>query len=185
MGGGGIGPNTTFPSGEQRPANPNYGYNQQGQFTPMGQLDSSYSGQQFTPTPQTPASGFRPIGDQQFYQPVYQQQYQNYANPYTQMGVSQYGQQPQYGGFEMGGGYGMQQMQTPFNPYTNSFGFGQSTPAQQPDNDQAIRNAAQQSVLGGSGPQQPIYSRSAGMRGTPNVRNYAEGGITSLLDGKE
>jgi hypothetical protein len=65
----------------------------------------------------------------QFFQPVYQPQYQNFnmGNP---MSISQYGQQPSFGsGF--GGGF-MPQMQTPFqqpmqqqfNPYTNNFGGG-------------------------------------------------------------
>lgn len=101
---------------------------------------------------------------QQFYQPVYQPQYQNYSmtNP---MGVSQYGQS--FGGY--GGGFNpyAMQMQTPFNPYTNSF---QSPFAfsQQPQTNY--------------GPSQQIVSRSAGLRGTPNVMRRAEGGIASLMD---
>jgi hypothetical protein len=66
----------------------------------------------------------RPLaGSAQFYQPVYQPQFQDYnmGNP---MSISQYGQQ-QFGGF-------MPQMQTPFrqpmqqqfNPYANNFGGG-------------------------------------------------------------
>lgn len=109
---------------------------------------------------------------QQFYQPVYQPQYQNYAmtNP---MGVSQYGQG--FGGFNP---YAMQ-MQTPFNPYTNSYGYGMQSPFayQQPMQQMA------QPVIRSSGPAQPIVSRSAGVRGTPNVMmRRAEGGITSLMD---
>lgn len=109
---------------------------------------------------------------QQFYQPVYQPQYQNYAmtNP---MGVSQYGQG--FGGFNP---YAMQ-LQTPFNPYTNSYGYGMQSPFayQQPMQQMA------QPVIRSSGPAQPIVSRSAGMRGTPNVMmRRAEGGITSLMD---
>lgn len=110
----------------------------------------------------------RPLpGSAQFYQPAYQPQYQNYTmtNP---LGVSQYGQS--FGGYGGGyyggmGGYGMQ-MQTPFNPYTNSF---QSPFAfsQQPQTNY--------------GPSQAIVSRSAGMRGTPNVMRRAEGGIASLV----
>jgi len=66
------------------------------------------------------------------------------------------------------GGYGgMPQMQTPFNPYTNryqspfSYGGGQQLP---------------QNMYGG------VYG---GMGGAPAFFNYAEGGITSLLDNDE
>jgi hypothetical protein len=100
----------------------------------------------------------------QFYQPVQQQNYQNYANPQGQMGVSQYGQQPS----------GMPQMQTPFNPYTNS--YQQAMP---------MANQYQQPMAPrvSSGPSQAIVSRSAQMRGTPNVMaRKAEGGIASLVD---
>lgn len=108
----------------------------------------------------------RPLpGSAQFYQPVYQPQYQDY-NMGNRMGVSQYGQG--FGGFNP---Y-MMQMQTPFNPYTNSFGYGMQTPFSQP-----------QSMMPNYGPSQPIVSRSAGMRGTPNVMmRRAEGGIASLVD---
>ena len=119
-------------------------------------------------------SGGRPApGAPQFYQPVYQQQYQNYANPQTQMGVSQYGQQ-NYGGQQ---GYGGGQQ---FNPYTNSMSGGQQNyaPMQQPS---PMQQAAPQ-IQPNYGSQQPIYSRSAGRRGTPNQMAYKEGGITSLLD---
>jgi hypothetical protein len=95
----------------------------------------------------------------QFYQPVYQQQYQNYAAPQGRMGVSQYGQQPSM----------MPQMQTPFNPY-----------ASQPQMQQMQQPMAQRTS---SGPSQAIVSRSAQMRGTPNVMaRKAEGGIASLVD---
>lgn len=68
----------------------------------------------------------------------------------------------------------MPQMSTPFNPYTNS--YQQQTPSsyQQP--------AAQPNY----GPSQAIVSRSAGVRGTPNVvARRAEGGITSLMGDAE
>ena len=73
------------------------------------------------------------------------------------------------GGFgNYGPSFGMPQMQTPFNPYTNSF----QSPfafAQQPQTNY--------------GPAQQIVSRSASMRGTPNVMmRRAEGGIASLVD---
>lgn len=105
------------------------------------------------------------IGSAQFYQPVYQPQYQDY-NMGNRMGVSQFGQG--MGGFNP---YAMQ-MQTPFNPYTNSFqpqmGMGMQTPFSS----------------GMSRPrQQPIVTRSAQVRGTPNVMmRRAEGGIASLVD---
>lgn len=116
----------------------------------------------------------RPLaGSAQFYQPVYQPQYRDY-NMGGRMGVSQYGQG--FGGFNP---Y-MMQMQTPFNPYTNSFGFdgfggfggfGMQTPFSQP-----------QPMMPNYGPTQPIVSRSAGVRGTPNVMmRRAEGGIADLV----
>lgn len=108
----------------------------------------------------------RPMaGSDQFFQPVYQPQYQDY-NMGNRMGVSQFGQG--MGGFNP---YAMQ-MQTPFNPYTNSFqpqmGMGMQTPFSS----------------GMSQPRpQPIVSRSAQVRGTPNVMmRRAEGGIASLVD---
>ena len=193
----------------------------------------------------------RPIaGSAQFYQPIQQQQYQNYANPYTAFNVSTYGTQPmmsaaaQYqantggnrqnisnsvnnyvqqnpsadmntmmaamrgsgmnaydvqgaGGFN---NYGpqmfMPQMQTPFNPYTNSFGYGgygmQSPFSLQPQFQPQMGMGMQTPFSSGmsqpapqrvsSGPAQAIVSRSAGLRGTPNVMRRAEGGITSLMD---
>lgn len=75
----------------------------------------------------------RPLaGSGQFYQPVYQGQYQNY-NTGNPMGISQYGQQPSggipqmqtpfsmFGGQMMGGGYGQFGDNNPYNPFTNSF----------------------------------------------------------------
>lgn len=120
----------------------------------------------------------RPLpGSDQFYQPQYQPQYQNYAmtNP---LGVSQYGQS--FGGYGGGyyggmGGYGMP-MQSPFNPYTNSF----QTPFSYMQQGQPPQQA--QVSQPNYGPSQAIVSRSAGMRGTPNVVRRAEGGIASLMD---
>ena len=100
---------------------------------------------------------------------IYNPQYNNYAttNP---LGISQYGGYGGYGGGYggYGGGYGgMPQMQTPFNPYNNknqspfSYGGGQQLP---------------QNMYGG------VYG---GMGGAPAFFNYAEGGITSLLDNDE
>ena len=75
----------------------------------------------------------RPLaGSGQFYQPVYQGQYQNY-NTGNPMGISQYGQQPpsglpqmqtpfsMFGGQMMGGGYGQFGDNNPYSPYSNSF----------------------------------------------------------------
>lgn len=134
----------------------------------------------------------RPMaGSDQFFQPIYQTQYQDYnmGNP---MSISQYGQQPSYGGFGgYGGGYGggmggygggfggfgggmggyMPQMQTPFNPYMNQY--------------QSPFSYQQQPSQPNYGPRQPIVSRSAQARGTPNVMRRAEGGIASLMDDAE
>ena len=238
----------------------------------------------------------RPLpGSAQFYQPVYQPQYQNYANPYTAFNVSTYGTQPMTsaasswaagqglgqqhvtnsanswlqqnpgadmntmlnamrgvgmnaydvqgaGGFgNYGPSFGMPQMQTPFNPYTNSFdgfgggfgggfgsrggysftpdaplpegmvgtmggrgydpttgrsdlgtagGSGYFTPRASmfgefgmasPFTQSPQMNMGMQSPFRSSGPAQPIVSRSASMRGTPNVMRRAEGGIASLV----
>lgn len=104
----------------------------------------------------------RPLpGSAQFYQPVYQPMYQDYSMG-NRMGVSQFGQG--MGGFNP---FAMQ-MQTPFNPYTNSF--------------QPQMGMGMQSPFRSSGPMQPIVSRSAQVRGTPNVMRRAEGGIASLMD---
>jgi hypothetical protein len=206
----------------------------------------------------------RPMaGSDQFYQPVYSSQYQNYARPVTQFNVSSYGTQPsnspafnagmsrgainskigdfyntnyrdnpngvgmgdtlnfmrQNGinrdDFQMAGGvnnYGpqmpMSQMQSPFNPYTNSSGYGgygggympqmqnpfsyqqQSyQPSYQPQYNpyqmQSPFNYQQPMQQPNYGPSQAIVGRSSQMRGTPNVMRRAEGGITSLLDEDE
>jgi hypothetical protein len=68
----------------------------------------------------------------QFYQPIYQSQYQNY-NTGNRMGVSQYGQQQQFGGGfgGFGGGFGggfMPQMQTPFQQPMQSMQRPTGTP---------------------------------------------------------
>lgn len=149
----------------------------------------------------------RPLaGSAQFFQPVYQPQYQDYSMG-NRMGVSQFGQQPFFGGF-------MPQMQTPFNPYTNSFGggfgggfgspemrggsgFGPRMPQQQfmPQMQSPFQpqmNMGMQTPFSSgmsqpapqrtsSGPAQAIIGRSSQMRGTPNVMRRAEGGITSLM----
>jgi hypothetical protein len=92
----------------------------------------------------------------QFNPTIYQSNYQNY-NTGNPMAISQYGQGPNYYGAGLA-----QMMNTPFNPYTNSY----QTPFSAPQ-------------------AQPIVSRSASMRGTPNVVRRAEGGIASLMDNVE
>jgi hypothetical protein len=138
----------------------------------------------------------RPLaGSAQFYQPVYQPQFQDYnmGNP---MSISQYGQQ-QFGGFmpQMQTSF-RQPMQQQFNPYTNNFGggFGGFMPQQQfmpqmqqqfmPQMQTPFQQPMQQTQfpIRSSGPSQPIVGRSSQMRGTPNVMRRAEGGITSLMD---
>jgi hypothetical protein len=170
---GGVNPNVN--------PNPDLAYNAQKQLVPANQFGGLFGGSpqgtQFSYTGQTPPSGYRPTSTSpQFYQPVQQHQYQNYANPQTQMGVSQYGQQPQ----------GVFQASTPFNPYTNSYQqptefYGGMQGGMQP---QSQMQQMQQPVAQrtSSGPSQAIVSRSAQMRGTPSVMRRAEGGITSLLD---
>jgi hypothetical protein len=89
-----------------------------------------------------------------------QQYMQQQPQQYMQQQVPQYMQQgPQVGGsfFNMGGQGSPQLTQRPSAPM------------------------APQS----SGPSQPILSRAAMARGTPNVMRRAEGGITSLLDDSE
>jgi len=249
--------------------------------------------------PRTPSQVGRTMpGETPAPQPIYKSQYNNYANPLTAGGVSNYGtveapsagymaamapgggglgnyyqglrdfgreqgSQP-YGmnyaefnparkaigasqsdlmaansynpmqGYGYGGMGGMggqlPQMQTPFNPYTNSYqspfsyGGGYQSPfsygggAQLPQSmyggvyggmggmgGQQFMQQPQQYMQQqtpqfmqqpsapaapiaprSSGPSQPILSRAAMARGTPNVmRRGAEGGIMSLLDDKE
>jgi hypothetical protein len=96
---------------------------------------------------------------QQFYQPVYQQQYQNYSmtNPFS---VSQYNTPTATQPFNP---Y-MPQFQPAFNPYTNSYGYGGIGMPTQPN----------------YGPSRAIVSRSAGVSGAPPVVRRASGGIASL-----
>lgn len=156
---------------------------------PLGGPQSGSDWSQLVQTAGMQSPTGRPLaGSAQFYQPIQQQQYQNYnmGNP---MSVSQYGQG--FGGFNP---Y-MMQMQTPFNPYTNNFGYG-GYGMQQNYGSQFQPQMGMQTPFsyGGSQPMQPtpqrvssgpaqaIVSRSAGLRGTPNVMRRAEGGITSLMD---
>jgi hypothetical protein len=176
-------------------------------------------------------------GSDQFYQPVYNAQYQNYARPVTQFNTSSYGTQPSnsallnqtsranvnntldkfyqdnYRNNPMGvsmsdtlnfmrekginrddfqaagniNNYGPQmsmpsmQTQMPFNPYTNSSGYGGYMPQMQ--SPFSYQQPTPQRTS--SGPGQAIVGRSSQMRGTPNVMRRAEGGITSLLDQDE
>lgn len=202
----------------------------------------------------------------QFYQPIYNTSYQNYARPSTQFDVSTYGTQPMNSpAFNSGMSRGninntienfyrtnpmgrnadisntlnfmrdsgvnredfqswagkdnyspqmsmpSMQAQQPFNPYTNSSGYGgympqmqspfsyqqqsyqpQYNPYQQYEQPMGSYNPYQmQSPFNyqqpmpqrtSSGPSQAIVGRSSQMRGTPNVMRRAEGGITSLMD---
>lgn len=198
----------------------------------------------------------RPMaGSDQFFQPVYNTSYQNYARPSTQFDVSTYGTQPMnspafnsgmsrgninntienfYQTNPMGrnadisntlnfmrdsgvnredfqswagkNNYGPQmsmpsmQAQQPFNPYTNSSGYGgympqmQSPFSYQPSYQQQYNPYQMQSPFSyqqptpqrtSSGPSQAIVGRSSQMRGTPNVMRRAEGGIASLMDDVE
>lgn len=102
---------------QMRAANPQYSNNQWNDIVTQAGMQSPTS---------------RPLaGSAQFYQPVYQQQTQNYSmtNP---MGVSQYGQSfggmPQmqtpfsmFGGQMQGGGYGQYGTNNPYSPYSNTF----------------------------------------------------------------
>jgi hypothetical protein len=118
----------------------------------------------FMPQMQSPFSSQR-----QSYQPQYNpyQQYENSLgsyNPYQMQSPFSYQQQSyqpsyqsSYGGY--GGGY-------------DEFG----------NNPQPMQPTPQRTS---SGPIQSIISRSAQMRGTPNVMRRAEGGITSLMDDVE
>lgn len=106
----------------------------------------------------------RPMaGSAQFYQPVYQSQYQNYntGNPFS---VSQYGTGPNpfamqnpfsFGGQMMGGGYGSFGTNNPFNPYSNSYlnlssDLGGATAAQKADvyRDAMSRGFSDQQIRG-------------------------------------
>lgn len=115
----------------------------------------------------------------QFYQPVFQPQYQNYnmGNP---MSISQYGQMGNFNPFMTQGQFNpyANTMQSPFSfqpQYQPQMGMGMQTPFSS-----GMSQPAPQRVS--SGPAQAIVSRSAGLRGTPNVMRRAEGGITSLMD---
>ena len=205
----------------------------------------------------------RPMaGSDQFFQPVYNTSYQNYARPSTQFDVSTYGTQPMnspafnsgmsrgninntienfYRTNPMGrdadisntlnfmrdsgvnredfqswagkNNYSPQmsmpsmQAQQPFNPYTNSSGYGGYMPqmqspfsyqqqSYQPSYQPQYNPYQMQSPFSyqqpapmpqrtSSGPSQAIVGRSSQMRGTPNVMRRAEGGIASLMDDVE
>jgi hypothetical protein len=143
----------------------------------------------------------RPLaGSGQFYQPVFQPQYQNYnmGNP---MSISQYGQQPSFGGGfgggfgsrfgqqptmfggqMQGGGYGQFGMNNPFSPFSNSFlnldpNLNQGTQA---DKANAYRNAIQS----GFGDQQ-IYNQATGLFGqqSPQAWGYLQGSAMGMTPG--
>lgn len=180
--------------------------------------------------------GLQQFGAQQSSQP-YGMDYATFNPARKELGASQgdlmaaYSYNP-YGG--MGGmGGQLPQMQTPFNPYTNSYqspfsyGGGYQSPFNYGGGGAQLPQSMYGGVYGGmggmggmggqqqfmqqpqqymqqpqqymqqpsapaapiaprsSGPSQPILSRAAMARGTPNVMRRAEGGITSLLDDSE
>jgi hypothetical protein len=134
----------------------------------------------------------RPLaGSAQFYQPVQQQQYQNYqtGNP---MNVSQYGRQQAGGGFNQqpsmfggqmqGGGYGQFGMNNPFSPYSNSFlnldpNLNRGTQADKAD---AYRNAIQS----GFGDQQ-VRNQATALFGPQSSQDwgYLQGSAMGLTPG--
>jgi hypothetical protein len=131
---------------------------------PTYQMQSPFSSQQsrYQPQMQSPFSY-----QQQSYQPSYQPQY----NPYQQYEQSL-------------GSYNPYQMQSPFsyqqpqqyNPYQQYQQYPDTAPTP------PMEATKPQPNYGSS---TPIVSRSAGMRGTPNVMRRAEGGIASLMDDVE
>jgi len=150
---------------------------------------AQYAGQQ-SPTG-------RPLpGSAQFYQPVYQSQYQN-LNTGNRMGVSQYGQNmggfgggftPQtqqptmFGGQMQGGGYGQFGMNNPFSPFSNSFlnmdpNLNRGTVA---DKANMYRNAIQS----GFGDQQ-IYNQATGLFGqqSPQAWGFLQGSAMGMTPG--
>jgi hypothetical protein len=152
---------------------------------------AQYAGQQ-SPTG-------RPMpGSAQFFQPVYQQQDQNY-NTGNAMGVSQYGTQnnfnPQtqsmFGGQMQGGGYGQYGTNNPFSAYSNSYlnldpNLNQGTQANKVNayrdatgrgfGDQQIYNQAT-GLFGQQSPQDWNYLKNqAGYGGGGGLNNYQPGG---------
>jgi hypothetical protein len=168
----------------------------------------------------------------QFYQPIYQPQYQSYsASPFSTFGVASYGTSPMmrqdimargmqtvpYYGF--GGGnldmFGIPSARTPFTYYPQQAGLSQlfsfdprrTTQPVNPTDPRVIQGSGGDVGVGdftsnqfrnigdggggGSGgnvgdfmmqpARAPIVTRSAQVRGTPNVMRRAEGGIADLL----
>ena len=156
-------------------------------------------------------------GSPQFYQPAYQPQYQNYANPYTAFGVSTYGTQPMTStasSWAAGQGLGQQHVTNTVNSWLqqnpgadmntmlnamrgagiNAYdvqgagGYGNYAPQSsvfgQPMQGGMPRMNNPYSVQQPQtnyGPSRAIVSRSASMRGTPNVVRRAGGGIADLV----
>jgi hypothetical protein len=145
-----------------------------------------YAGQQ--------APGNRPMpGSAQFYQPVYQPQYQNY-NTGNNMNVSQYGQQPSggipqmqtpfsmFGGQMQGGGYGQYGSNNPYSPYSNSFlnmdqNLSQGSMA---DKANMYRNAIQNRFT-----DQQIYNQAGGLFGqqSPQAWGWLQGAAMGMTPG--
>jgi hypothetical protein len=136
----------------------------------------------------------RPMaGSGQFYQPVYQQQYQNY-NTGNPMGISQYGQQPSgglpqmqtpfsmFGGQMMGGGYGQFGDNNPYNPFTNSFlnmpsNLNQGTMQEKAD--------FYGGAIGQGFTDQQLYNQASGLFGqqSPKDWGYLQGTAMGMTSG--
>lgn len=104
----------------------------------------------------------------------YAMQMQTPFNPYAQQTPFSYGGMGGYGGnYGNMGGYSGMGDYSGMGGYSGAYGGMSSTP----------QTPMAQSATRSSGPSQPIVSRSAGMRSTPNVMmRRAEGGIASLVD---
>ena len=117
---------------------------------------------------------------QKFANSVRDYQTQNPNDRYTQYMQNQPGYMGGYQGY-MPQMQSPQQMQTPFNPYTNQYQSPFSYQQPQYQQMQTPFSYQQPMAQRTSGPSQAIVGRSSQMRGTPNVMRRAKGGITSLL----
>lgn len=108
----------------------------------------------------------------------YAMQMQTPFNPYTNSFQTpfSYMQQGQMGGYSGGMDGGPNAFMEQQRQYAQP-GQDYRTVTQQ-----QIQQAQQQQPQTNYGPSQQIVSRSAGLRGTPNVMRRAEGGIASLMD---
>jgi hypothetical protein len=131
----------------------------------------------------------RPLaGSGQFYQPVYQSQYDNY-NTGNPMGISQYGQgvpaaqNPyMFGGQMMGGGYGQFGMNNPYSPYSNSFLNMPSNLNQGSMQDKANFYGG---AIGQGFNDQQLYNQASGLFGQQSPRDwgYLQGTAMGMTPG--